>query len=1018
MAKTDGTELWLQVRHIDDTVVLTATEAWTWLRIPGISTNLPTQEEINEMVRSVEAVLLGIGKDVELHYHLAYRDHPLEPWATALENSASEAQPAWADYVRRMRMRIRTKGFQERVLFLGVKLGRRDRLEKPNTRGATPMQVVSAFGRSIAAYVAGPDPQPSAKEVARWHRLARKVHQHLGAGRLAAVPAKATDTAWLIRHVQRLGMPDAAPLAKGRTWGAGQVRSLSEAVVDNKADPSALTLKFTGRNTRLDQHAATYRALEAQHQPGQPLPMPPSPFHESYVAVLPVAELPDEIASPWLFHASTLPFPVEISARVAIDSHERAEKDARKAERNARELLEHAAESNTSGHGRDRARAQRAARLHEELAAGEGLSQIRAAYRLIVTGSTRTEVGERAEEVIRHFKEEGGYDIAIEWPPGDQLTLWQEMIPGELVRTRVYEQRQDLITFCLGLPFSISQAGDNVGPYIGEIMTGNPAPVMYDMATAARLGRAPTLALTGTLGGGKTNLLLTLMDHFRLRGYPIIALDPKGDIKSHLALTGRGDARFFELTKDGKAGSLDPFTQIPFEVATDDPERDTHEKAHAKWREETRALVHDVVELLLEEVMTPTMATAVQLALNHVMMQPQPSMALLMETLKAGGISPGTELGISEQTMGDYKLAALGAHANLLNAAESSLGRLMFAPPSGDGQQNLFTGGVRTTIVSLSGLQLPTEGAGKLSLTQRFSLALFSLVAHQSRRMLQDLGYVGPRLLAIDEAHQITAMPSGRAMIVSNARMGRSRDIAMILATQSAADLAGPDLRNAISAVFAFRTGDGDERSDVARLLGRDNDPTVLGAIPTDNSPAGMCLMRDLNRNIALVQIDRWVSEYVTAFETNPDRKNVAAAGQRFPTDQFGVVRDPESASTQDVAPVEQPTAAPLPPVLPAPAVAAAAAAGEVPTRQEDSNNDAYLTPVAAVPTQPVAEPAPNPLTATGSLTNAPHPVAMPPIPPQEQPARPIPAPTPVTVPAGARFGTDETTSTDWWGED
>src|SRR5690606_35344736 len=170
-----------------------------------------------------------------------------------------------------------------------------------------------------------------------------------------------------------------------------------------------------------------------------------------------------------------------------------------------------------------------------------------------------------------------------------------------------------------------------------------------------------------------------------------------------------------------------------------------------------------------------------------------------------GGISPGTQLGISDQTMGDYKLAAVGAHANLLNAAESSLGRLMFAPPS-DSQQNLFTGGVRTTIVSLSGLDLPSEGVAKYSLTQRFSMALFSLVVHQARRMLQDLGFVGPRLLAIDEAHQITAMPSGRAMIVSNARMGRSRDIAMILATQSAADLAGPDLRAAILAVFAFPT--------------------------------------------------------------------------------------------------------------------------------------------------------------------------------------------------------------------
>src|SRR5690606_26256105 len=110
--------------------------------------------------------------------------------------------------------------------------------------------------------------------------------------------------------------------------------------------------------------------------------------------------------------------------------------------------------------------------------------------------------------------------------------------------------------------------------------------------------------------------------------------------------------------------------------------------------------------------------------------------------------------------------------------------------------------------------------------------------------------------------------------------------------------------------------------------------------------------------NIALVQIDRWVGEYVKAFETNPDRQNVAAAGQRFPTDQYGVVRDPESVG-RTAAVVPEPPAA-MPRVLPAPQVAAAAAA-PMPAPQGTAN-DAYLTPTVAVPTHAPPAPAPSPV--------------------------------------------------------
>lgn len=896
MTEATAKSMWLDARYLDDHVLLTTTEAWTFLTVPGIGTNLPTREFLNDIIRGVDMVLGGLGDEVELHYHLAYRDIETVSWADRLRRTATNPTPAWDDYVDRMSARMRHLGYKERILYLGVRLGSRRALEKPQLRGARPAQAAKAWLDALASAASGPDPQPSSKEVARWRQVASKTRQVLASSMLKASPASANDVAWLIRHIQRLGMPGGLVTGPSRVWGAGTVHSLGEAVTDN-TDPTQLTLKLVGRNTNLDRHMAVYRSRLAEATAeGRLPPSKPEAFHETHVAVLPVAQLPEVTSAPWLFHASTEPFPVEVSARMRLITPVQAEKDAAKAAREQRNALQDARNAGVSGHGRDRRRAMGASALHEEIAAGSGVRQVIATYRLIVSGSSREEVGERAEEVIRHYREDDALDVGIEWPPGDQLVLWEELIPGQSRRTKLYEQRQDLLTFAVGLPFSVSRAGDEEGPYIGSVLTGNPTAVRYDLATAAKRGKVPTVAITGTLGGGKTFLVMELMDHLRMRGYPIIALDPKGDLKGHLLLRGRGNARFFDLSTDGLPGSLDPFNLVPHLVDPADPDRCTPELADAAWRAETRTLVMDVVGQLLHDARNDKMDTVVAMTLDAEMSRPQPTMWHFLEALRLGGVNPPDEARISESTLSDYRMAAIGAHAHLKNASESQLGRLMFAPRDAASTGALFKGGVNTTIVSLSGLDLPKDGRPPSSPSQRFSVALFSLVAHQARQMLQDLDYVGPRALIVDEAHQITALPSGRSMIVSNGRMGRSRDIAMVLVSQAAGDLAGGELRNVISAVFAFRTGSRDERGDIAELLGRDReDEAVHSALPDERAPAGTCLFLDLDRNLVLMRVDRWADEYDVAFDTNPTRQSVSAAGMRIVADQFGVVLDPDA---------------------------------------------------------------------------------------------------------------------------
>ena len=54
------------------------------------------------------------------------------------------------------------------------------------------------------------------------------------------------------------------------------------------------------------------------------------------------------------------------------------------------------------------------------------------------------------------------------------------------------------------VPHAISQAGSEIGPYIGHTLSGSRSPVLFDLAEACQRNRPPTCLLAGSLGSGKT----------------------------------------------------------------------------------------------------------------------------------------------------------------------------------------------------------------------------------------------------------------------------------------------------------------------------------------------------------------------------------------------------------------------------------------------------------------------------------------------------------------------------------
>src|ERR1700749_4730655 len=170
------------------------------------------------------------------------------------------------------------------------------------------------------------------------------------------------------------------------------------------------------------------------------------------------------------------------------------------------------------------------------------------------------------------------------------------------------------------------------------------------------------------------------------------------------------------------------------------------------------------------------------------------------------------------------------------------LARLCFSP---SGNQQVDAEGW-TTVFPLGGLTLPDTAISRddYSYEQRLSVALLYLVSQFARRLLNGMDRRLPKAVFLDEAWAIPSPPQGAKLIPEVSRMGRSRNTALIMVSQNAGDLLNEQVTNCISSVFAFRSSERVEVSNVMALLGGEasaEHKAVLRGLGN-----GECIFRDL----------------------------------------------------------------------------------------------------------------------------------------------------------------------------
>jgi hypothetical protein len=793
----------LAIRYFDDRVLLTDTHAWAYYRVPSVSYEFTTPEEREALATNITVALATIRmQDAEVHLRIAHRPYPAVEWATGLDGT-SDGGSGWREYLDQIYQHVWAQDFWSKEIYLGVRLGQRS-MRAQFTDGV--------FGHFMNTYRSAErglgidDDAVPPGEVGKWTELAERLGRALTASALAARHATSREVAWLLRHTLSGSLGDPPPSAtRRRTWGAGEIEQLYEGQIHN------------GRTMlRLEQ-------VEG----------------ESHVAFLSFSRFPDVMAfpegEPWLHHADSLPFPVEVSSRMHLVPPAKASKDVSRRLAHARDMDAHIREAGAEA---PIALAEQiaAARMLEHGITKERLPFVYGWHRLFVTAPTKELCVRRVEAVTEHYRDIG---IDLVNSTGDQFSLLTESLPGEKVRLSSYVQRQPLYTIAGGMPTATVELGDRIaegvgwiGPYIGETLGRARSVVHFDPMLAAARNRPTAVAITGEPGGGKTTLAMLLIYQLALRGASIAVIDPKGDaepLAEYLTSTGR-KARVLPLSS-AAAGLLDPFS-FGDDLA------------------EKRTMATETLRLLLPRMSEERESALIQ-AVGAVAVGQRPSLGKVVRHLEESDDAAWKNLGAVMRSVSEMRLA-----------------RLCFSPSGG---QQIDANGW-TTVFTLGGLTLPdtTTSRDDYSYEQRLSVALLYLVSQFARRLMNTLDRTVPKAIFLDEAWAITATPEGAKLVPEVSRMGRSRNTALVLISQNAGDLLHEQVTNCISSVFAFRSS---ERAEVTNVL------SLLGVEPSEEHKAvlrglgnGECIFRDLDDRAGRIGVDLVSDELRDWIDTNPTR--------------------------------------------------------------------------------------------------------------------------------------------------
>lgn len=382
---------------------------------------------------------------------------------------------------------------------------------------------------------------------------------------------------------------------------------------------------------------------------------------------------------------------------------------------------------------------------------------------------------------------------------------------------------------------------------IGESITGLPAPIFFDPHYPILKNKPPVTLITGSPGSGKTFTAEILAGQSSVMNKVTFVIDPKGD--------------FISLKKLERAGEINKTTV--WSVFSNEDNEEVSEENFGMLdplnltdsRDDNVALTADVIASLVKEI-SHKQSNVLLPVIRDVAESRSPSLAKVIQMLKQHP---------------DDEVRNLGLELDI--PCRMSIAKLIVADKQ---QENPFDFNTGLMIISLLGLTLPDSETkeSEYSYKERLSAVVMRLLTQLVLESMKKQPKRVLKTLFVDEAWVVFGNKSGKSLIDQAALLGRSLNMATILATQSPRHISadgeedgGSTLDTTISTRFAFRNdSDLDNRINRKAMRLPENDGWE-DIFP--NFQTGQCMMRDCNGNLAIIHT-MTSPEWAEAFDTNP----------------------------------------------------------------------------------------------------------------------------------------------------
>lgn len=383
--------------------------------------------------------------------------------------------------------------------------------------------------------------------------------------------------------------------------------------------------------------------------------------------------------------------------------------------------------------------------------------------------------------------------------------------------------------------------------FIGETSQGVRNPIFFDPHTPIYNNKPPTTIVTGIPGSGKTFFLQLLACQSSIMGKTTIVIDPKGDFLNLKEIEGElgANVNFINIAK--KKGALDPFY-------------------NGENEGDKLSTIIDTISILVGGV-TENQKTAILPTINDMINENGASMETLYKRLHR-----------SE----DPEVRSLAS--NLEMSSKLEYANIIFAPGGNPRSRINFKTGM--TIFPLLGIDLPIEEkdmdkSGSVNKATRpkenLGAAIMFLLTDIIRKLLKKKTII-PKTLIIDEAWVLASNDAGRRCIKEVGLLGRSRGIALILASQKNSHYESLDTDSTTGNRFCFAASEREAEFmvDEFDLPQGENFENIFTSLE-----GGECFMRDWSKNYATVKIMVTKKSWYQVFRSDPLKDREAAVRQR-----------------------------------------------------------------------------------------------------------------------------------------